>query len=400
MLIDKVCPGCAGELVADVPAWCASCEWGLGRFDARRAPRVWGLRAADRVDHWLAFRLNRRQYDELAGRAVDERAPAGRRAGLLLVALPLALLGPACVAGGVVLTMLAGWLGVGLALVALGVALLWPHRQADPWGEWPLTPAEAPAFFALIRRVADAAGTPGPDAVALSHDVSAHMTLRGRRSLVVGLPLWGALDGPERVVLLAHEMGHFVNHDGRRHVVVRAAYHTVQTLYGGVAGSARRLVFAPLFLAVGVPLWGLFAGLLVLGGRDSQRAEDLADQVATRVGGTAAAARLLDALVTLDGLYPAMGARHLNHADPADWRTAAGQLRASTDVGLARLRSVRVDASLLVSHPPAGLRGRMVRSRPQHPPALVVDDAEWAAIDAELAPWFARLRARVRELHP
>ncbi|MET7403361.1 hypothetical protein ABZS66_58795 [Dactylosporangium sp. NPDC005572] len=39
----------------------------------------------------------------------------------------------------------------------------------------------------------------------------------------------------------------------------------------------------------------------------------------------------------------------------------------------------------------------MVRSRPEHPPVLVVGDAEWAAIDAELAPWFARLRARVRE---
>ncbi|GAB3825860.1 hypothetical protein ACFPIJ_45395 [Dactylosporangium cerinum] len=89
----QTCPQCEGHLVVTDPAppWCPACEWNLGAFDRHRAPRMWGLRAADRADHWLAFRLNRRQYASLASRPVGHHGNPLARAAMLLLAAPLVL---------------------------------------------------------------------------------------------------------------------------------------------------------------------------------------------------------------------------------------------------------------------------------------------------------------------
>ncbi|WP_233512312.1 hypothetical protein [Micromonospora deserti] len=59
---------------------------------------------------------------------------------------------------------------------------------------------------------------------------------------------------------------------------------------------------------------------------------------------------------------------------------------------LPRLRqlSVRDEVSLFASHPPAGLRRRMLRGRPWRDPAVVLTAERAARIDAELAPEYAR----------
>ncbi|WP_328822533.1 M48 family metalloprotease [Micromonospora rubida] len=45
---------------------------------------------------------------------------------------------------------------------------------------------------------------------------------RRRRVLCLGLPLWGSLPAQERVALLGHELGHFVNGDPRRSLLTPA----------------------------------------------------------------------------------------------------------------------------------------------------------------------------------
>ena len=50
-----------------------------------------------------------------------------------------------------------------------------------------------------------------------------------------------------------------------------------------------------------------------------------------------------------------------------------------------------------LDHPPLGLRGRTVRSRPACEPEVTLTGEEWAAVDAELAPWFAKLRTRIAD---
>ncbi|MEV0381997.1 hypothetical protein [Nonomuraea sp. NPDC050643] len=69
--------------------------------------------------------------------------------------------------------------------------------------------------------------------VALSGAVNASFRIYGRRRRVVeiGYPLWLILTPQERVALLAHEMAHSSNGDGRHGLVVSSAMHSLGVLH-------------------------------------------------------------------------------------------------------------------------------------------------------------------------
>src|SRR5207248_2837728 len=168
----------------------------------------------------LAYRLCARQYAALAGRPVPRSGPVAHVV-LLIVALPLLLAAPACLAAGVYLILAGPGISpyLGLLLVALAYVVR-PRLPRPPADRWTVDRSSAPAFAYLVERVARACGAPEPDVIALDGSMDASSTvvgvLRRRRELVVGLPLLAALTPPERVALIAHELGHFVNHDARR----------------------------------------------------------------------------------------------------------------------------------------------------------------------------------------
>lgn len=321
---------------------------------------------------------------------------------MLLLAAPLLLVAPFFLVAGVFLTGFGNLITMlfGPVLIIGTLVLVWPRRRERHWQPWTVDAGTAPALFGLLARVAEAAGTPMPHEVHLDHDVNASTGVHGlrrRRVLSLGLPLWAALDPQERVGLLAHEFGHFVNHDARRGVVVTGGIRVLRNILDVLTGSVRQgnLWVLPVTVVVAPVLWLLSVALLVLAGRDSQRAEYLADQIAARVAGTAAMAGLFDGLLVAVDLRAAVTAAHRNLADPRGWRAAAVHLRGAATLDTARLLSLRNDASLLGSHPPTGLRRRMVLSWPVQEPQVAPGEQEWAAIDAELSPWFAKLANRL-----
>ncbi|MER7191333.1 M48 family metallopeptidase [Streptomyces flaveolus] len=90
--------------------------------------------------------------------------------------------------------------------------------------------ADAPELFALVDEVAGAVGTRSVDAVAVDGSVNAAVTtygVRGRRLLVLGMPLWEVLTPEERIALLGHELAHDANGDTRNGLVVGAAVRTL-----------------------------------------------------------------------------------------------------------------------------------------------------------------------------
>lgn len=94
---------------------------------------------------------------------------------------------------------------VGLVLVGIGV-LVAPRRRRLPADAEPLSRSSAPELYGVAERVARAMGVEPPATVALRDLTTAGEYLRagrGRRALVIGLPLWLALPARQRVVLLA-----------------------------------------------------------------------------------------------------------------------------------------------------------------------------------------------------
>jgi heat shock protein HtpX len=249
---------------------------------------------------------------------------------------------------------------------------------------------------------------PLPHVVLIGQDLNASTTtvgLRRRRVLRLGLPLFATLDPQERVALIGHELGHFVNGDVRRGPLT----HTARTTLGRVAG-----LFAPpehgyrgIIEAIAGSIGSFLSRtalllqtlLLWTSLRDSQRAEYLADELGARAGGTAAAIRLADHLLLVTPIDTVIRREaRAGNGMPA-WRAAAATARTNlaADVPVLRRLSRHTEASLFASHPPTGRRAEMLERRPAHPPATTLDEATSARIDEELKPFTDRVRRVLAE---
>jgi Zn-dependent protease with chaperone function len=244
----------------------------------------------------------------------------------------------------------------------------------------------------------------------LGYDLNAFTTtvgLRRTRVLCIGLPLWATLEPQERVALLGHELGHFVNGDVRRGPLTHVAETTlsrVALLFNlkGVGGRGLlEYVSSVLTRALGRLVAGVARALQVLlvwvSQRDSQRAEYLADDLAARAGGTAAAVALADQLVMTESIDTVVRREaRAGNGMPA-WQDAARVARTNLAAKLPLLRrlSRHTEVSLYASHPPTGLRAEMLERRPAQAAAVTLTESEAAQIDQELAVHEKRV---IREL--
>jgi Zn-dependent protease with chaperone function len=104
--------------------------------------------------------------------------------------------------------------------LVLGVSVLvaiFPRRHRFEAPGLRVSEEDQPGLLALVREEADAAGEPMPDEVYLTLDANAAVTEagRGRRVLIVGMPLLHILSERELRGVLAHEFGHYTGGDTR-----------------------------------------------------------------------------------------------------------------------------------------------------------------------------------------
>ncbi len=397
--------------------WCERCEWNLDAF--RPDPLVGRLaNLQERWAHRIGYKLDQDLFAQLSDRPLTRPGSGVVGVALTTVSLVLAGLLIGLAAGGVWLMIAGPFLVKLVGLVMVGIAVLCRPRLGrlrDVHSSYDeVTRERQPHLFALVDRVAATVGAPLPHVLVLSHEWNASATIVGfarRRVLTLGLPLWTALRPQERVALLSHELGHFINNDNRRNLRTQTALtffaHLAHLLdprellggaeFEGLMGLAVKLIellVTPLFWLVSRFCWLLHLALNVLGARDSQRAEYYADDLASRAAGSTAALALTD-VVSCSGIYLAIvGSRARGGAGMQGWREAVESARAGIAPRQARLRqlTLRREASPFASHPPAELRHRVIAAQPHRDPQVVLGEAEAAAIDAELAPFEERYR--------
>lgn len=225
--------------------------------------------------------------------------------------------------------------------------------------------------------------------------------------LTLGLPLLTALEPQERVVLIAHELGHARNGDSRRGLLVGSAVRGLAELYGLLApermseldDNTYELIPYAFFWVISRPVyWALLVEYHLLL-RDSQRAEYLADSFAAKVAGTNATIGLHEKAL----LGSAVSGLVKFGADPASKPSTDlfEQIRAHMALVPDRERERRrrvarlEDARLDVTHPPTGLRIRLLEERPVDEPAVSLSQAGSDSIDFELAPLRPALQERL-----
>jgi len=315
------------------------------------------------------------------------------------------------------LFLLGAWLcslsfpGLGLlpGLIIIGVAVeLRPRFGRVPKYATAVTTAEAPALHALVAQVAAAVGAQAP-AIYVEEDVfnasADTYGLRRRQTLVLGLPLWNALSGQQRVALLGHEMGHFVNGDPRRSLVVQPAFTALHRLSdllrpAGNHGFWARLILRVVTGTLRAILVPPRLGLQILAFRDGQRAEYRADRLAATVAGRTATVELFDLLTVRDSLAMLVKRDARNGRPVAEWPATIAALLAEIPPQLAARREaeVRDQLSLFASHPPNGLRAQLIQAQDNESAAVVLDAATNARIDHELAKHSARSARTLKSL--
>ncbi|MFF9086864.1 M48 family metalloprotease [Streptomyces sp. NPDC014991] len=126
------------------------------------------------------------------------------------------------------LTAKIGFVTVLLAIpVVRGMFVLRTPKGEDGPGI-PVTEADEPRLWALVRDLAAAAGTRAPDRILLTGDVNAAVSenprllglLPGPRRLYLGVPLLTGLTEAQLKAVLAHEYGHFTGGDTRLSALV------------------------------------------------------------------------------------------------------------------------------------------------------------------------------------
>ncbi|WP_225826935.1 M48 family metallopeptidase [Streptomyces naphthomycinicus] len=126
------------------------------------------------------------------------------------------------------LTLKVGIITVLLAVpVVRGLLMLRTPKGEDPPGI-PVTDADEPRLWALVRELATAAGTRAPHRIVLTGEVNASVSenprllglFPGRRLLTLGVPLLIGLTEAQLRSVLAHEFGHFTGGDTRLSALV------------------------------------------------------------------------------------------------------------------------------------------------------------------------------------
>jgi Zn-dependent protease with chaperone function len=411
------CPRCAAQLpvVAGYAPWCHECDWNLH-------PRPPVL-PAGRLARWRQ-RRSHRAVEAVYQRACHQGPTVSRRLAVAgaLSAVPVHLVTLVLVAGAAALAvgdLMPAVRVVGLALLA---GVLW---QVGPWpgrapsGPGVLTATEAPATFAVIAEVADRIGARSPHLLVVQQAYNAAYGVagwRGRRVMMLGLPLWNVLGDQEKLALLGHELGHDVNRDVRASLPMRTAAAAMRgwarllhpaslgwhsTPYGVArVTSVGGLVRLAEMMAVGI-LHVLHAVVRLAGSvveqvalRMGQPAEYRADLIAADVAGREAAIGLVTKLLLADQARFALVAA-TNRGERDLWSAQRRHLTGlpAREVLRAERRSRQTFQSIDSSHPPTHHRLDFLRARPDTPPSVHLAPDALRAVDAEL---FAAARREPR----
>ena len=238
---------------------------------------------------------------------------------VLVVAIVAALVWVAIV-GSTAWTILCAVLAAVVAALAWSVSRFRPLVPAGP--SFPVDPVAQPDFWAAVRAAADEVGSRAPDEItlvsvadlALIEDAWFLGLRRGRRSLLIGIPLVAGLSVAQLRATLDQEFARD-----------SFAWRAQQQVDRAVASTGKILLAGPLFKA--------FAGLFRAVAGKSVRAQlARADAEAVRHTGRSTVVEALRMRAAIAAAWPAFAAEHLSDgATPPDLGKALREFIADRD---------------------------------------------------------------------
>lgn len=388
------CPEC-GVIIPSYPRytpWCEQCNWNL-------QPNV--VAPPQRWQQYISEHLAKRLFDQMRRERPANRLTHTHCAALLLatcvylIHVALFWLG-----GGLIWSGEFGRIIVGTIIVALTIRALVIRYDELPPEMMLANDKQFPALNQLIREIAQRLDVPMPQIV-LSEQFTATFARVGsrRQSLMcIGIPFLALLNSGEMVSLFGHELSHDQDGAWTRSLYVQNARTSVESWNSLLAfhpltsHSNNLLMWCGGSLAiVSLPLRAILFGCLqlfeLLAYHDSQRAEYVADMLSLAVAGNRHAPQLLR-----KSYYRYLGALHEAYKQaPLHQKYQAVQYKLVEIPHREKERVWRIAQMqrprIKSSHPTVTERIQLLEHRRDVPPALTIDAAQFAAIQAELSKW-------------
>jgi Zn-dependent protease with chaperone function len=412
-ITEQSCPQCQSSIPVyrDFITWCDNCNWNVQPHEPDPPANVF-----EAIYVSLGKRLGRGLFQEL-GRAHSLK-PKLTVSQILAFFIALLTHGFSLLVAiaGLVLIFQTGVSCLGLLGLVL-VASAWVVRPRIPQlgKEDEVVPRErVPTLYATLERIAEALGAPRANIVVVDEDWNAafgRVGWRRKNTIFIGLPLFTVLDGQERVALLSHEIAHGINGDLTRSFFVGTAIDSLVRWYviihpdhiwdpevgEGFMDLPGNLIRAGLSSIIKLWLYVL-ANLLW---RDSQRAEYLADTMASSVSGTAAMMSMLGKLHLGNTFHMTLHWVCLNNKGQNLFDELRARALEVPQRELERIKRVeRLHESRLdTTHPPTAYRIELIQSRPVTEPKVSLSKEEIERMERELSALQKPIQERLMDLH-
>jgi Zn-dependent protease with chaperone function len=305
---NQICPNCGSELTADkgFRPWCENCEWNL-TFSETAKPR----NLFEAFYSSISRKHGESLFNSLVKSNPERLRPTFTFSKFAAFAIAifvhlstffLAILGIALLFIG--RTNFFAILG---AVICVLIAWVTRPRFAG-FPKNTVSRQDFPVLYELVDSVAKSLGAKCVDGIVINGDFNAafgQVGLANKKILYIGLSLWTILSKQEKIALISHELSHGINGDPIRGVFVVTAiksliiWHSLlkpNKFWEPENGFLGILIF-PLNISLHflsyIPWLGAYA-LSYLLWMNSQKAEYLADYLATKVCGTTSMLDLLE----------------------------------------------------------------------------------------------------------
>ena len=295
---------------------------------------------------------------------------------------------------------------LGLILLLI-VALSLPRPPGIPKNGVRIERLDAPQLFGLLDQLCELGGINKIDILMFDDSINAQTVrvgLRRRLVIVVGMPLWEALDHRERVALLAHEVAHDANGDLWRNSYVGTSIHVLNKWSNatdpGPLEDASDLGVVSLFAWFLLVLPHLFSQLLCRAQTSltlaaHQKAEFAADALAAQLASTQAVVDLLERLI-LSGTI-SFGIKSAKKAQTNVWESIRERSESLPPGDRALLRATAMEEQSRVdaTHPPTGQRLQALASSVPASGQVSLDWGRNRRIDEELRTARVQIEAKL-----
>jgi heat shock protein HtpX len=428
---EQACPQCQTLLpvYTNYVTWCHGCGWNLKPYAESEPENI-----LDKMYLELGRKSSQALFEDVRKRGWQVKRHTIPSLSLmlayLLAVLVYLLTFAVGVAGGVLLVrdwpgLLSTLIGIIAVLVTVGMlGTRYRFKLKDGKAEGEISPAQFPTLYQTVNKVATFLGTSNVDKIILDARFNASITQFGwrrKKVLRLGLPLFCILTTEEKIALLGHELGHCVNGDPNRSLVVGTALRYLVEWYkalypesiwpktvrqGSVDGSSILILLSSvvtniisLWLANLVKFWIFILSHLLW--RDKQRAEYYADSLAAKVAGTEAMLGMLQKLhytstFELALQQFAMRPQNANFFKELMQEVTQVPPREIERVsGVERLEQSRLDTT----HPPTANRIEFLQHPKQTHAWVRLEGVEENSLGAELAQAQSRIQTQMVDKH-